>query len=147
MSHFTSVQTKLTDKSCLVAALETMGFHPEVHETPVSLYGYMGDKRSTTAHIIVRRHQIANYSNDLGFHWNGESYDTIISEYDVRNGAAAPGQGLGRNFVNKLTTEYGIQICRKVAAEMGATIQQETRIGSTTTLRVSVQQQQQFARR
>ena len=43
--------------------------------------------RKETADIIVRRYNINKFtgaSNDIGFKWNGEKFEFIISEYDKR---------------------------------------------------------------
>lgn len=67
MSHFSNIAVKFKDKPCLVEALQRFGFYPSIHDKPVHLYGYRGDKREQTAHIVVPRNQISSLSNDLGF--------------------------------------------------------------------------------
>jgi hypothetical protein len=55
----------------------------EVHEEPQHLYGFHGDRRAQTAHIIIRRKHIDSASNDIGFVRNEDgTYQAIISEFD-----------------------------------------------------------------
>jgi hypothetical protein len=64
-----------------------MGFlDVEVHDTPQNLYGYQGDSRTDTAHVIVRRKYVGESSNDIGFLRNSEGvYEANISEFDRYN--------------------------------------------------------------
>jgi len=40
MSHFSTVKTRLTNRKCLVQALEDLKLQPQVHETAQPLTGY-----------------------------------------------------------------------------------------------------------
>ena len=64
MSHFSRIAIKFKDQESLIKALETMRFKPQIHASPVHLYGWRGDKREQLAHIIVPRQQIGGPSND-----------------------------------------------------------------------------------
>jgi hypothetical protein len=86
MSAYIIVQTKFYDASCILQTLADMGYAPRVCQQEEHLEGFRGDKREQTAKIIVPRAQIGCASNDIGFHWNGKSFDLIISEYDVGHG-------------------------------------------------------------
>ncbi|YAF99481.1 MAG: DUF1257 domain-containing protein (plasmid) [Nodularia sp. CChRGM 3473] len=138
MSHFSKIAVKFKDQSCLVEALQRFGFYPQIHNQPVNLYGYQGDKREQTAHIIVPRNQISPSSNDLGFYWNGTEYECLISEYDQGAGIAKAGQGLGENFLPKLQQEYINLYLPKLATQLGGEIQETVTSGSVTTVRVSL---------
>lgn len=100
MSHFSTIKSKLTDKQALLQALRKRGWQPQEHEEPVHLYGYRGDRRRQTAHIVVPRKQISSASNDLGFLWNESEFEIIISDYDRRV--------LGQDFLAQLTAQYTI---------------------------------------
>ena len=55
----------------------------EVHETPVHLIGYHSDSRPEVANIIIRRSEIGNKSNDIGFSKNSDGkFTAIVSDYD-----------------------------------------------------------------
>ncbi|MBD2468806.1 DUF1257 domain-containing protein [Nostoc sp. FACHB-145] len=143
MSHFSKIEIKFKDQFCLVEALQRFGFYPQIHDKPVHLFGYQGDKRDETAHIVVPRNQISSLSNDLGFYWNGIEYECLISEYDQGTGLSKAGQGLGRNFLPKLQQEYINLYLPKIAMQMGGEVVQTVTHGSVTTVRVSVPTQTQ----
>jgi Protein of unknown function (DUF1257) len=119
MSHFSTIKTQFKDRECLIEALKSFGFNPQVHSEPQHLYGWHGDRRAQKAHIIVTRQQIGGPANDLGFLFNGEQYQTIISDYDQANGMARVGYGLGRTFLNRLAQEYCKASTLKTAQQQG----------------------------
>ena len=87
MSRFCTVLTSFQDGKALVDALVEMGWNInqiEIHHEPQHLFGYKGDRREEKANIIIRRKNVGEDSNDIGFA-KGEdgSYATIISEYDA----------------------------------------------------------------
>jgi hypothetical protein len=67
MSKYAEIQTELRDRSALLAALEGMGYAPEIHEQPQALYGYHDDERPEKAHIIIRRSHLGAGFNDVGY--------------------------------------------------------------------------------
>lgn len=112
MSHYLDFKTVMTDPDALKRALTHMGtpIHPgglpesaiEVHGKPKHLYGYHGDKRSQTADIIVRRENVQNAANDIGFVKNSEgTYDAIISEFDRNK--------FGNEWMTRLSTYYNYE--------------------------------------
>jgi hypothetical protein len=141
MSHFSKIAVQFKDQSCLVEALQRLGFYPQVHEQPVNLYGWRGDKREEVAHIVVLRNQISRVSNDLGFWFNGIDYECLISEYDQRNGQARNGHGLGRQFISKLQQHYINLYVPKLASQLGGEVVETVTQGSVTTVRVSLSTQ------
>jgi hypothetical protein len=92
VSHFSKVKTKITDKSCLIKALEDMGFAQnqiEVHDKPTNLYGYQGDKREQQAEIVIRRQYVGGAANDMGFFLQDDgTWGAIVSDYDRTSGMA-----------------------------------------------------------
>lgn len=87
MSAYKTIECDIVDKDKLIEALNLLNLNPEVHEVEESLFGYMGDQRKEKAHIIIKRKNINQYtgaSNDIGFFFNGEKYNIIISEYDKK---------------------------------------------------------------
>jgi len=83
MSAFRNYETQFRDQQCLVDALKELGYAPEVHEKPVHLFGYHGDKREQTAEVVIRRNQVGSASNDVGYKRNDDgSFSAIISDYD-----------------------------------------------------------------
>ncbi|MBD2491405.1 DUF1257 domain-containing protein [Aulosira sp. FACHB-615] len=136
MSHFSKIAIKFKDQSCLVEALQRFGFYPQIHDQPVNLSGYRGDRREQTAHIVVPRNQISSLSNDLGFYWKGTEYECLISEYDQGAGLSKAGQGLGQNFLPKLQQEYINLYLPKIATQMGGEVVETKTHDSITTVRV-----------
>ena len=87
MSAYKSIECDIVDKDSLLKALELLNLKVEEYEIPEALFGYMGDQRKETAHIIIRRFEVNKFtgaSNDIGFKWNGDKYEFIVSEYDKR---------------------------------------------------------------
>jgi Protein of unknown function (DUF1257) len=123
MSHFSSIKTQFKDRECLVEALKAFGFKPQVHQEPQHLYGWISDRREEKAHIIVTSQQIGGPANDLGFLFDGEQYQTIISDYDQRRGYAKAGTGLGPTFLAKLNQQYCKAITLKTAQMQGDEVQ------------------------
>ncbi|MBD2505636.1 DUF1257 domain-containing protein [Anabaena azotica] len=149
MSHFSTIKTHLTNRECLVQALEDLKLKPQVYETPHPLTGYYGDDEDKSAEIVVKGRTIKARA-DIGFKWNQDSgvYDLIHDEYET-----AP--RLGENFFNKeLMIAYGKRMVKAKAQELQAqfgecTISEETS-GQVQTLRLTFaghQEVKQFARR
>ena len=103
ISEYIVCETQITNANALKEALTESGYVFEEHKTAQTLYGYLGDKRTQKAHVIVRREHVGSAANDVGFlrHSNG-TYEMIISEYD-RNLRLKQGQ----NFMKKLKQIYG----------------------------------------
>jgi hypothetical protein len=113
MSHFTCVATKIVDQEELVAALQDMGYSPEVG-LDIQLYGYKGDLRPETANIVVRRGELSSASNDLGFaRVDDGTYSAIISAYDTHRFP---------NLVKKITQHYAERVIMKSAAIQGFSV-------------------------
>lgn len=83
MSKYEQTATLITNPDCLIAALNELGFQCEFHPEGAHLIGYEGRKRPETAHVIIRKHQIGEASNDIGFarRPNG-TFAAVLSEYD-----------------------------------------------------------------
>lgn len=89
MSAYKKIECDIVDKDSLLEALELLDLEAEVHENPINLKGYRGDKRNETAHIVIDKQQVNKFtgaSNDIGFLWNEaeNKYEFIVSEYDQR---------------------------------------------------------------
>jgi hypothetical protein len=83
MSKYGTLETEIKEQKYLVAALEEMGYHPEVHLDGGPLIGYEGHERPERAHIIVRRRELDSASNDIGFVKTADGrYAAQLSEYD-----------------------------------------------------------------
>lgn len=119
MSHFTTLKTQIADVKALQAALADLGFKEvEVHGTAEYLYGYLGDARSQTAEVIVRRKHVGWLSNDLGFKRNANgTFDAIISDYDRRK--------YSQEWLDRLTQRYAYHVARAKLEEQGFVLTSE----------------------
>ena len=83
MSKYEETTTVLTNSDYLIAALSELGFECEFRPAGAHLIGFEGRERPETAHVIIRRHQIGEASNDIGFAQkpNG-TFAALLSEYD-----------------------------------------------------------------
>ncbi|MGW1023472.1 DUF1257 domain-containing protein [Streptomyces sp. NPDC002577] len=113
MSHYTRVRTTLRDQKTLVQTLKKLGFtHVESHDEPQALYGYLGDQRSQTAEVIIRRKYVGAASNDIGFARTSDgSFQAVISDYDSSR--------YGKAWLRKLTSTYGHETALSFAEENG----------------------------
>lgn len=83
MSQYCELVTVLRDQRFLIAALEEMGYKPELSVDGAHLVGYQGDERPEIAHVIIRRSQLRPASNDIGFaRVSGGQFIALLSEYD-----------------------------------------------------------------
>lgn len=149
MSHFSTIRTRLTNRECLVQALEDLKLKPQVYETPQPLTGFYGDDDEQSAEIVVRGRTIKTRA-DIGFKWSctDSAYQVIHDEYET-----AP--RLGENFfTHKLMQAYGKRMVRAKAQELqeqfGDCTISETSNGSVQTMRLTFaghQEVKQYARR
>lgn len=120
MSEYNVVESDYKDSDCIVNSLKEIGYECEVHEIPKNLYGYAGDKREEVANIIVRRKNICNSANDIGFlkQSNG-TYKMIISEYDLSARHSV-------DFKEKLKQYYSKNVVLKQVKRMGYSVASQT---------------------
>jgi hypothetical protein len=124
MSHFSSIQTKIIDRDCLVAGLQqvlgAIGIVPviELHEQPTLLENSYAPSDRAYAHVIVRRACIPRpgwregvAAIDIGFlKGQDDSYSAILDEWDITYnaiGAHFQGDALGQ-FMAAVTTQHNI---------------------------------------
>jgi hypothetical protein len=111
MSEYVIVATAFTDADHLVDALVDLGFPRdtiEMHDHPVTLYGYRGDARPERAEIVIRREYVGRGANDIGFVRQADgTFRAIISEYDQRTpGTCGP---YDHAFLGRLTQAYSLR--------------------------------------
>jgi hypothetical protein len=113
MSHYSVVQTRMTDVTLLVQALADLELtNVEVHATPQHLFGVGGDSRSQTAEVIIRRQRLSWLSNDIGFKRTADgSFEAIISDYDR--------QKYSHPWLQSLVRRYAYHAARTKLEEKG----------------------------
>jgi len=103
MSAYLTLLTPMTDQESLVAALVDLGFEVtqiEIHDTPVQLVGYQGDRRVQTANIVIRRQHVGTASNDVGFLATATGYQVFVSGYDHPR--------FGEGWITQLSQRYQV---------------------------------------
>lgn len=116
MSHYSEVQIELADEGCLMAALTRLGFKGkvEVHREAQPLYGYQGDARAQTAHIIIRQQHVGRAANDLGFERQTDGkYRVWVSDYDQKYNK------YDAAWMGRLKQAYGVEKARAEAKKKG----------------------------
>ena len=122
MSAYLTLLTPMADQECLLAALADLGFDAakvEVHATPVNLVGYVGDRRTPTANIVIRRQHVGAASNDIGFLASTTGYQAFVSDDHPR---------FGTGWLTQLSGRYQIHWTAKqerVAAEERRRLEEE----------------------
>lgn len=109
MSQFATIKTKIKDKNVLIQCLKDMGY-PVKEGKNIRLHGYLGDWRTQTAEIVIRKKHLGSASYDIGFKLMGDHYNLVISDIDKE-------QKKGREIINieKKVVEIQNKIMRKYA--------------------------------
>lgn len=72
----------------------------------------MGDARTQTADVIIRRAQIGGSSNDIGFRRNPNgTYEAVISDFDSHKH--------GQSWLSKVNVSYQERSVERTAKKMG----------------------------
>lgn len=88
MSHFSTIQSKLSHKPHLEKALTTL--FGEVVQNNIPLTDYYGNIHDTPTEIVIRGNAVGLQS-DIGFHrTENQTYSAIVDHYDVEHSAEFP---------------------------------------------------------
>jgi len=110
MSHFTKVQTKITDLLFLKKAISDMDLAYE--EGKLKAKGWLW-KREKADLIIPTK---SGY--DIGFRFNGETYD-IVADWDSIKDVDQ------ETFVNTLSQRYAYNVVKETLAQQGFLLTEE----------------------
>lgn len=125
MSAYLTLRTPMTDRECLLAALADLGFDAskvEVHEKPVNLVGYRGDRRAQVANVVIRRQHVGSASNDVGFLASDTGYQAYVSGFDHPR--------FGQGWLSRLHSRYTVHQeakLERIAAEERRRLEEERR--------------------
>ena len=114
MSHFSTIKTKIKDKSNLIEALQLLQYDikedQELHIT---------NPDHAENHPVV--HAEVAISNDIGFRWNEETqtYD-LYSDHGTWNLNIPPSR-----FVDKVTQQYARMTIHNATKELGFQLEEE----------------------
>tara|TARA_B100000902_G_C26856082_1_gene690688 strand:+ start:217 stop:594 length:378 start_codon:yes stop_codon:yes gene_type:complete len=109
MSHFSTIKTKIKDKEILIQALNLLQYNVQNDQELINPINHRHEKVKVDVSI----------TDDIGFKWNGESYDLVADEqtWDLD----VPVQ----RFIDKLTQQYAVQNIKKVTVEEGFNVEQQ----------------------
>lgn len=121
MSHYTVLETKLTDSDALAEALMDMGYEDvEIFDKSQPLVDFMGDTPDQRAEIIVRRNHVGRLSNDIGFKRGQDgTFQAMISDYDQDRHDA--------QWLRSLTKRYAYHAARMKLEAQGFALAREER--------------------
>jgi hypothetical protein len=110
MSHFTKIQTRLTDHEFLKQALENLGYEVELD---AEVRGYGGVKRSAELKIAT-----ASRGYDIGFIKGAEGYVLLADWWGIK--------GIDQSkFVAQLTQQYARCVAKEKLRQQGFTLASE----------------------
>tara|TARA_B100000686_G_scaffold342097_1_gene420597 strand:- start:2124 stop:2516 length:393 start_codon:yes stop_codon:yes gene_type:complete len=114
MSHFSTIKTKIKDKSNLIEALQLLQYDvKEDQELVITNPDHAEDHPVVHAEVVI--------SNDIGFRWNEETqtYD-LYSDHGTWNLNIPPAR-----FVDKVTQQYARMTIHNTTKEMGFQLEEE----------------------
>lgn len=104
MSHFSRIQTQMSDKDILLKALKDLGF--TFQEGDQQVMGFGGQKTAVEIRIPLKM------SYDVGLRKKGSAYEIVADWYGVR--------GMNqKEFTNKLMQRYAYHATRTKLEEQG----------------------------
>jgi hypothetical protein len=124
MSAYRVIQTEFRNLDSLLKALNDIGYSKDKVETTgtsnsLSMYDWHSNLRPETCSVRIHRVYVDGAANDVGFSWNGSTYEAIISDYDRHNAFSDPKMG-------KLKQQYAFHELSRQARSKGYTVQQES---------------------
>ena len=130
MSKYMSFESEaFANRELVVEALKEMGFENVTVGTDLLVQGY--DKRDQRlADIVIRRESVKSHRllGDIGFQKTAKGYVAVVDDMDLD-------YRLGRDFIQRLQTNYHEATARKMAKRLGGTLVKE-RVGKTIKIRV-----------
>ena len=114
MSHFSTIKTKIKDKSNLIEALQLLQYDiKENQELVITNPDHAEDHPVVHAQVAI--------SNDIGFRWNEETqtYD-LYSDHGTWNLNIPPSR-----FVDKVTQQYARMTIHNATQELGFQLEEE----------------------
>ena len=112
MSHFSTIKTQLKDKEVLVESLELLQYNVKVdQDLVIENPSHAEDHPVINACIAV--------APDIGFKWNGESYD-LYSDDQTWSLDVPPSR-----FVDKVTQQYARMTIHNTMKEDGWQVAEE----------------------
>jgi hypothetical protein len=115
MSHFSKIQTKLTDERYLLQALRDLGYNPVSGK--LSVRGYEGSRTSVDIRVPSK-----TPGYDIGFRKEGEHFVCVADWFGV-------GRGIQKNeFLENLTQRYATLIVKDQLHVQGFALAEERQV-------------------
>jgi hypothetical protein len=111
MSHFSTIQTKIKERPMLLEALQLLGHWAE-EDQELKVAGSHGeDHPSVQAEVAI--------TNDIGFKWNGETYDLIADKQTWSLDVPV------ERFIDKVTQQYARATIHDAIKQQGLAVTEE----------------------
>lgn len=114
MSHFSKVQTEMSQRKYLEKALVALGFELNAERDQVQVRGFLGDSVTAEFKVQVR----GNY--DIGFVRNESGSYEVVGDWEILPRLLEMDR---EKFVNKLRREYAKEAITDLAAQRGYEIE------------------------
>lgn len=108
MSHFTTIKVQIKNGDTLHDCLQELGYKVESKK---KVRGYRGDK--TDAEYVIRQEN----GYDLGFRYNGETYELVADFWGARINEKA--------FINSLMQKYAHKTLMASVQNQGFDVEEE----------------------
>jgi len=87
MSEYLKFRLKFTDRAAFEEALMEVCAQLNIEvefgrERRLALYDFHGAKSPDAADYVIRRRFVGEYANDIGFCWDGQEMEVIISDFN-----------------------------------------------------------------
>lgn len=105
MSHFSNIKTQIRNLDALKTTLTNLGL--DWKEGPCEVRGYQG--QTVTAAVVIEQ----NNAYDLGFSWNGQSYELVADLQYWQQPLTVEG------FLQKITQGYALETVLTETAKQG----------------------------
>ena len=127
MSKYKTIATEFRNLQSLQAALiDVLGNQTAFQVAPspktpsLPLYDWHGVRRPELASVRIPRQAVNRFSggssNDVGFSWNGHTFEAIVSEYDQSSTTV--------NMLNQVRRRYALHELRSQAKAKGYTLRE-----------------------
>lgn len=138
MSRYKVIATEFRSLQSLQAALvDVLGAPSAFNVAPspktpsLTLYDWHGQPRPERASIRIPRQAVNRFSsgasNDVGFAWNGKTFEAIVSEYDQ-------GPSGCTNMLNQVRQCYALHELRSQAKAKGYTLRENVQADGSINL-------------
>ena len=110
MSHFSTIKTKIKNKSELIAALQLLQYDVQEDQELINPINHQHEKVKVDVSI----------GNDIGFRLNNNGEYELVADIQTWNQSIPP-----KRFVEKVTQQYARMTVHNTIKEMGFQVEEE----------------------